>query len=118
MKYSIVYIETRPEIQEKLSVGLIVMAENRAEVRTSEEKLKAAKLLLTDKEYRAVTQILGEMATTVKNGQDVDYMTRYSNNLITVSPLQTIDIDNSDKNREWLYSNYIYKQPKAHALSA
>lgn len=112
MKYSIVYIETRPEIHERLSVGLIVMSEGNAIVRTSVKKLKAAEFLLSGKEYKFVSRTLADMKNSVKTEKMVNYLTRYSNNLITVSPLQTIEIDNSEKNWDWLYRNYVYDKSK------
>ncbi len=35
-------------------------------------------------------------------------MTRYSNNLIAMSPIQTVDLEANEKNRKWLYRNYVY----------
>lgn len=46
---------------------------------------------------------------SIDSVQAVDYLSRYSNNLITVSPLQGIDIEPTEKNKEWLYRNYVYK---------
>ncbi len=113
MRYSIVYIVTRPEIQERLSIGLIVLTEGRIEVKTSLKKLKATEHLLSAKEYKFVARTLGEMRNNIKTEQAVDYLTRYSNNLITVSPMQTIDIEDTKKNMEWLYRNYVYSPTKA-----
>ena len=115
MKYSIVYLVTRPEIQERLSVGLIVLTEGRIEVRTSLKKLKATEPLLSTKEYKFVSRILAEMRASVKTEQTVDYLTRYSNNLITVSPMQSINIEDSKKSRDWLYRNYVYSPTRTTA---
>ena len=118
MKYSIVYIETRPEIQERLSIGLIISVDGQIEVKTSLKKLKAAETLLSDREYRFVARTLGDMRNSIKTEQEVDYLSRYSNNLITISPIQTIDIDNSKKNRDWLYRNYVYSHNRSTAATA
>jgi hypothetical protein len=118
MKYSIVYIETRPEIQERISIGLIVIAGSHIEVRTSRKKLKAAENLLTAKEYEFVARTLRNMRKNIKTEQTVDYLARYSNNLITISPMQTIDIDNSSRNWDWLYRNYVYSLTKGNAVMA
>lgn len=118
MKYHIVYIETRPEIQERLSVGVIVMSGEKVEVLTSSKKMKAAEVLLSEKEYRFISRTLGELKNTVRTKQSVDYLTRYSNNLITVSPMQTVDIEYSEKNRDWLYRNYVYNGPRRNYLSS
>ena len=115
MKYSIIYIETKPEIQERLSIGLIVLTEGRIEVKTSVKKLRATQPLLSSKEYKIVTRILRDMKNSIKTEQMVDYLTRYSNNLITISPMQTIDIEDSKKNRDWLYRNYVYSPSNTRA---
>jgi len=94
------------------------MTEGKADVRTSKEKLDAVKTLLTDNEYLVASHILDDMPSNIKTEQDINYLTRYSNNLITFSPLQTIDIENSEENRKWLYRNYVYRYPKRVALSA
>ena len=117
MKYSIVYIETRPEIQERLSVGIIVVDGDQTQVRTSQKKLKAAEFLLTDKEYRFISRTLNEMRTSVPTVKTIDYLTRYSNNLITISPLQSINIESTPQNKDWLYRNYVYNKNKSTALA-
>ena len=64
MRYSIIYAVIRPEISERISVGLIIV-----------------------------------------DGDKVDV--RYSNNLIAVSPLQTIDIEPTEQSKNRLFRNYI-----------
>jgi hypothetical protein len=38
----------------------------------------------------------------------IDYLTRYSNNMISLSPLQSIDVIPSEQNKVKLYRNYVY----------
>lgn len=64
LKYSIIYAVIRPEISERISVGLIFV-----------------------------------------DGDKVDI--RYSNNLIAVSPLQSIDIEPTEQSKARLFQNYI-----------
>ena len=118
MRYSIVYIETHPEIQERLSVGLMIMEGNDVKVRTSQRKIKAAEVLLSEKEFIFVSRTLADMRKNVKTEKEINYLSRYSNNLITISPLQSIDMDDTQKNREWLYRNYIYNRYKRNASIA
>lgn len=66
MKYSIIYAVIRPEISERVSLGLIFV-----------------------------------------DGDKVDV--RYSNNLIAVSPLQSIDVASSEQSKASLFRNYIYE---------
>ena len=66
MRYSIIYAVIRPEISERISVGLIIV-----------------------------------------DGDKVDV--RYSNNLIAVSPLQTIDIEPTEQSKNRLFRNYVFE---------
>lgn len=34
-------------------------------------------------------------------------VSRYSNNLLTVSPLETIDLEPTESNKKWLFDNYV-----------
>ena len=56
---------------------------------------------------------------TVKTAEAIDYLTRYSNNLLAVSPLQPIDIASTKQNKDKLYRNYVYADVKClwHKLS-
>ena len=46
---------------------------------------------------------------SVNSVEAIDYLTRYSNNLIAVSPLQTIDIEPTEQSKKRLFQNYIYE---------
>ena len=43
----------------------------------------------------------------IKNVNDINYLSRYSNNLIAVSPLQSIDIEPTEQSKIRLFQNYI-----------
>lgn len=110
MKYSIIYAVIRPEISEQLSVGLIIVDGNQVNVRYSQKKLTALKGLFSDKEHRFVSRVIGSLRKnrSISSVEAVNYLTRYSNNLIAVSPLQNIDIAPSEKSKDWLFRNYVY----------
>ena len=114
LKYSIIYAVIRSEISEQLSVGLIIVDGNTLEVRYSQKKLNALKTLFSDKEYRFVSRVI----TSLKKNQSinsvdaVNYLTRYSNNLIAVSPLQNIDVTSTNQNKDWLFKTYVYDSSK------
>ena len=40
--------------------------------------------------------------------ETIDYLTRYSNNMISLPPLQSIDVIPSEQNKGKLYRNYVY----------
>lgn len=114
LKYSIIYAVLCSEISEQLSVGLIIVDGEKVEVRYSQDKLDALRGLFSDKKYRFLCRVIKSLSkegslTTIKT---ISYLTHYSNNLITISPLQSIDISASEPNKEWLLKNYVYDRSK------
>ena len=111
MRYSIIYAVIRPEISERISVGLIIVDGDKVDVRYSQQKLDALRGLFPQKEYEFVSQVVTSMPTdgSVNSVAAIDYLTRYSNNLIAVSPLQTIDIEPTEQSKNRLFRNYIYE---------
>lgn len=109
LKYSIIYAVIRPEISERISVGLIFVDGDKVDIRYSQRKLDALRGLFPQKEYEFVSQVVSSMPTNgkINNVQDINYLTRYSNNLIAVSPLQSIDIEPTEQSKERLFQNYI-----------
>ena len=110
LKYSIIYAVIRSEISEQLSVGLIIVDGDTLEVRYSQKKLNALKTLFSDKEYRFVSRVITSLKKnkSINSVDAVNYLTRYSNNLIAVSPLQSIDVTSTEQNKEWLFRKYVY----------
>lgn len=110
-RYSIIYAVLRPEISERLSVGLIIVDGDKIDVRYSRHKLNALQPLFSEKEYKFLSRVLSTMkrSQTVKSTDSINYLARYSNNLIAVSPLQTIDIAPTESSKERLYRNYVYR---------
>ena len=109
MKYSIIYAVIRPEISERVSLGLIFVEGDKVDVRYSQRKLDAVRDLFPPKEYEFLTRVVQSMPTDGKidSVAAIDYLTRYSNNLISISPLQTIDIEATERSKASLFSNYI-----------
>ena len=110
IRYSIIYAVIRPEISEKVSVGLIIVDGNQLDVRYSRKKLNALRWLIPEKEYRFVSKVVSQMRRRkhVNTVEDVNYLTRYSNNLIAFSPLQSIDLTPTERNKDRLFKNYVY----------
>ena len=46
---------------------------------------------------------------SVNSVEAINYLSRYSNNLIAFSPLQSIDIEATEQSKARLFSNYIYE---------
>lgn len=108
LQYSIIYADIRPEIMERLSLGVMTIEQNQVRVFYSQKKLGIVKLLYTPKEYKAISSIIRKELRELDSVETLKYLTRYSNNLISFSPIQTIDKTQTDINGEWLYRNYVY----------
>ena len=110
LRYSIIYAVIRPEISEQLSVGLIIVDNQGIEVRHSQKKLSLLQGVFSEKEFKFVSKVINSLHKnqSVNSVEAVNYLTRYSNNLIAVSPLQTIDIEASEQSKNWLFRNYVY----------
>lgn len=110
MKYSIIYAVIRPEILEQVSVGLIIFDGSEIDVRYSRQKQNALRGLFPEKEFQFLSKVVGQMKRRkyVNSIEDVNYLTRYSNNLISFSPLKSIDIAPTNKSKKWLLKNYVY----------
>ena len=110
LRYSIIYAVIRPEISEQLSVGLIIVDNQGIEVRYSQKKLSLLQGIFSEKEYKFISKVINSLQRnqSVNSVEAVNYLTRYSNNLISVSPLQTIDIEASEQSKNWLFRNYVY----------
>lgn len=110
LRYSIIYAVIRPEITEQISVGLIFVDGDKVELRYSNEKLKALQGLFPAESCTFISQVVRSMKH--KQSQytidTIDYLTRYSNNLISMSPLQSIDVIPNEQNKVKLYRNYVY----------
>jgi hypothetical protein len=109
LKYSIIYAVIRPEIAERISVGLIFVDGDKVDIRYSQQKLDALRGLFPKKEFEFVSQVVSSMPTSgnINNVNDINYLSRYSNNLIAVSPLQSIDVESTEQSKNRLFQNYI-----------
>lgn len=110
LKYSIIYAVIRPEISEQVSVGLVIVDGEQVEVRYSRQKLNALQGLFLKKEYQSLYRVVSQLKRQkrVNTIEDVSYLTRYSNNLISFSPLKSIEVAPTEQSKEWLFKNYVY----------
>ena len=58
LQYSIIYADIRPEIKERLSLGVLTIEQDKVRVMYSQKKLGIVKLLYTPKEYKAISSIV------------------------------------------------------------
>ena len=114
LRYSIMYAVLRPEISEQVSVGVITVVGDKVNVRISRQKLNAIQKLFSEKEYKFLSRVVTQIKqdNRINSVDALNYLTRYSNNLLTFSPLQSIDIEPTEQSQNWLYRNYVYRAPK------
>ena len=110
LEYSIVYAMIRPEISERVSVGIIFCQGGQLEMKYSTAKLGVVKQLLSAAEYgylrRALTTLSAKNAQ--ESVQSIDYLNRYSNNILTVSGLRKVKVDSPRISKDRLYKMYVY----------
>ncbi|MBQ8050489.1 MAG: hypothetical protein IJ197_02785 [Bacteroidaceae bacterium] len=111
LRYSIIYAVIRPEIFERVSVGLIFIENNKVEMHYSNEKLKALHGLLPKESYDFISQVVRSMGrrSSEYTIDTIGYLTHYTNNIISISPIQSIDIKPTEQNKIKLYRNYVYR---------
>ena len=109
LQYSIIYAVIRQDITERISVGIIIFDGDDITLRYSENKLNALKYLFPQGKYNFINRAVRGLPynNTITSKKDIEYLSRYSNNLITFSPLQTINISPTDSNKKWLFDNYV-----------
>jgi len=112
MKFSILYALIRPEIKERLSIGIIIIKGNEVKIRYSEKKLKALKGLYPICQYKFIARSVRSLHKnkSIRTIESIEYLSKYSNNIIDVSRIESIDLEPTSQNEDWLYSNYVYKK--------
>ncbi|MBQ7192622.1 MAG: hypothetical protein IJS00_07140 [Paludibacteraceae bacterium] len=109
IQYSIIYAVIRPEISERLSLGIVSVKDDKVKIRYSKKKLEVLKGLYSPKEYKVISRIVKQDLKDIQSASTLMYLTRYSNNLIAFSPIRNIDTSESKIDDKWLFQNYVYK---------
>lgn len=110
LKYSIIYGVINPETSEQISLGIVIIDGKKISVKYSKKKMSTLQVLCSEKEYKFAARVVRSM--NFESQSDIEYMTRYSNNLIALSSIQTVDLEANEKNKKWLYRNYVYAGAK------
>lgn len=110
IEYSVLFAEIRPEITERISVGIIILQGGELEVRYSNAKLNVAKSLLSKAEYSFLRRTLTSMSSNkaLESVSSIEYLNRYSNNLLTVSGIRKVKADSPKISKDRLYKLYVY----------
>jgi len=118
--YSILSVNIRPEIQEKISIGFLLVCDSQVFFNYSKNKLSAAKSLLTDHGYRMLRDSLKNVESAAVNENEklnvrkqmllssslenssfsisyISYISRYNNNVLSFSAPKKIDVAGSEE---------------------
>lgn len=108
--YSIVTAIIRPEIQERISVGLLLFGDEGVHFNYSTNKMAAVRTILHEQDYKLFKDYLhmveGKVSSIAKtNGQVsfderdalinkeyINYLSNYNNNLLSFTPAKNIDV--------------------------
>ena len=112
LEYSIVYASIRPEIKERVSVGIILCQGGVIEVRYSTAKLNAVKQLLPEVDYNYLRRSLVSLSkkSALDSVASIDYLNRYSNNILTVSEIRKVKMDTKALSKEEFYKMYVNRK--------
>ena len=124
--YSILSASIRPEVQEKITLGLFLMDDKKVFFKSSKNKLGSAKTLFSDNAYASLKDGLKNIEVTVEKqnklnrkhelGFDrnnvltnsyLEYLSRYNNNILTFSSPKEIELEANSSSFSNLFKNFI-----------
>jgi len=126
--YSMLSVQIRPEIQEKMSIGFLLVGDGNVFFNFSKNKLSAAKGLLQDAPFKLLRDSIRNMENTalIENNKEdspllindplkrntfsmnyIDYLSRYNNNILSFSSPKKIDIQASGEVFNKLFKKFI-----------
>ncbi|OQP53575.1 hypothetical protein [Niastella populi] len=130
-QYSILSVLIRPEIQEKISIGLLLFDANEVYFSFSGNKLLVCKELLSTPSYKILREIFENIEKILdeekaRNFQPksfriyksaitgniftaayISYLSRYSNNILSFTAPKDINLETNDQNFLSLFKKYI-----------
>lgn len=108
-QYCILYAVLSQETTEHLNMGIIAFSDGKVFYQYSQRKLAALRHLLPREACDFYEGILKNLDAKNMSTSDLEYLRRYSNNMFSVSEIQSVQLPYSDQTAHWLYSNYIDK---------
>ena len=90
-------------------MGIIVFSEGQVFYQYSQRKLAALRLLLPREACDFYEGILTNLNAQNMSASDLEYLRRYSNNMFSVSEIQSVQLPYNDQTAHWLYANYVDK---------
>lgn len=108
-QYCILYAVLSQETTERLNMGIIAFSNGQVFYQYSQRKLAALRYLLPREACDFYEGILKNLDVKNMSTSDLEYLRRYSNNMFSVSEIQSVQLPYNDQTAHWLYSNYIDK---------
>lgn len=129
--YSILSVNIRPEINERLSIGLLMICGEKVLFRYSSSKLSVIQKLISKEVYKATQNYLKLVETSVSSNeaissnknefqlkieskydrlfseQYIEYLSRYNNNLISFSKPNFVDLEANEQIFGLLFNKFI-----------
>ncbi|MBI4645077.1 MAG: hypothetical protein HY738_00415 [Bacteroidia bacterium] len=129
--YSILSIPIRPEIQEKLSVGFLLISRDKIFFNISKNKISLLKELMSDSAFKFLKESLRNIEQTAINENDklqkcnnllfsevqsesnyfsqsyLEYISQYNNNLLTFSRPKVIEAPANEKTFKILFEKFV-----------
>src|SRR5690606_24100681 len=125
--FSIIYLPLKPNLQEKISVGLVMSNNDRTLFKVSITKLQIVKNLFSNNKYNLIkdyfNNIIKEIEPKVEeprldvmdnysnnwlNESYFSYLNRYSNNLVIYSEPRKIDLEVTSDNFKELFEKLVF----------
>lgn len=125
--FSIIYLPFKPDLQEKISVGLVMSNGEQTIFKVSNKKLQLVKNLISNQRYNLVKTYLNNISEEIApNSNDFkleidskttnnwlnesyfSYLNRYSNNLVVYSEPRNIELDISSDNFKTIFQKLIF----------
>jgi len=124
--YTILSAVIRPEIQEKISIGLLLVSANGLFFLCSKNKLSVVRSLIDNSLYKYLNETIRQIDTAIEKEKNekgsiftdaphhvqfsegyLSYMNSYSNNLINFSAPLQIEMEADTKLFQFLYNKYV-----------
>ena len=123
--YSILFTPINTIGQERLNLGMIMINETgNVQFEYAHEKLKASKKLFDDDGYKLLSSYLSAIKNKLTKKDEIidsrshfktgylEYLSSYSNNLLSFSKPESINLELNESNFNRLYEKYIFKTVK------
>lgn len=135
--FSIISASIRPEIQEQVAIGLMLVGQDHVNFRFSKNKIAVVRELISQSAVKYLKDTLKQISLTVfreneklkglYGGSDglnqsfslsyLEYLSRYSNNLLIFSKPKTIELQSSEDLFESLFKKYVDEYAFIEAIS-